>query len=95
MKDEIKEILRNCEKAINEASGYNDTTDKILDCITNLQEKYDKCKKQKIKVENACSNYKYVIDKAIEYMEQCRDTKTKRIDSRLKRVLNILQGSDK
>lgn len=38
MKDEIKEILRNCEKALNEASGYNDTTNKILDCITNLQE---------------------------------------------------------
>lgn len=38
MKDEIKEILKNCEKTINEASGYNNTTDKILDYITNLQQ---------------------------------------------------------
>ena len=38
MNNEIKEILRNCEKAINEASGHNDTTDKLLDYITNLQQ---------------------------------------------------------
>ena len=42
MNDEIKEILRNCEKAINEASGYNNTTDKILDYITNLQQEINK-----------------------------------------------------
>ena len=59
MNNEIKEILTNCEKAINEASGYNDTTDKILDYITNLQQenerlkvKYDNNKSHKI-------NYKY------------------------------------
>lgn len=43
--DEIKEILTNCEKAINEASGYNDTTDKILDYITNLQQENEYLKK--------------------------------------------------
>ena len=41
---EIKEILRNCEKAINEASGYNDTTDKLLDYITNLQQELEEYK---------------------------------------------------
>jgi hypothetical protein len=42
-----------------------------------------------------CDNnpdYKSRIDKAIEYIEQWRDTKTKRIDSRLKRTLEILKG---
>jgi oligoribonuclease NrnB/cAMP/cGMP phosphodiesterase (DHH superfamily) len=34
------------------------------------------------------------IDKAIEYIEQWRDTKTKRIDSRLKRTLEILKGEE-
>lgn len=42
MDDEIKEILRNCEKVINEASGYNDTTDKIIDCIINLKKENEK-----------------------------------------------------
>lgn len=38
MNDEIREILENCEKAINEASGYNNTTNKIIDYITNLEQ---------------------------------------------------------
>ena len=42
MNNEIKEILENCEKAINEASGYNNTTNKIIDYITNLQKKIHK-----------------------------------------------------
>ncbi len=43
------------------------------------------------------TNCKYLqqrIDKAIEYMEQWRDTKTKRMDSRLKRTLEILKGEE-
>ena len=42
MNKEIIKILRNCEKALNEASGYNDTTSRIINCITNLEQKNER-----------------------------------------------------
>lgn len=56
MNDEIKEILRNCEKIINEASGYNDTTDKIIDYITNLQEENERLKNGYCELKVKCNN---------------------------------------
>ena len=109
MNNEIKEILNNIGNKENYSnfidSQYGgkdyyyllekEESKKLLDYITNLQEENKRLNNQYDLMENSLDEKQEIIDKAIEYMEQCRDTKTKRIDSRLKRVLNILEGSDK
>lgn len=92
MSNEIKEILTNCEKAINEASGYNDTTDKILDYITNLQQLEQEHKKingelreENSKLEIALQNIQEDYDRRIEENERLKNepltNKLGRIDS--------------
>lgn len=54
--ENIKKILRNCEKAINEASGYNNTTNKILDYIINLQKTNKNHSKKLIELGNKITN---------------------------------------
>ena len=85
----------------------------ILDYINDLQEenkelkiKYNKCKKQKIKVDNACSNYKHNKDKAIEYINEhikyeCDDSfngmqfySYHLYDFKKEKLLNILKGDN-
>lgn len=77
MSNEIKEILTNCEKAINEASGYNDTTDKILDYIINLQQELEELKEVNENLLRYVSelilyidDYKSRCEKAIEYNKE-------------------------
>ncbi len=62
----------------------------------------ERLKQMKIHTEKYASEMedKYILeknknDKAIEYIEQQRDTKTHRVDTRLERVSKILQGNDK
>lgn len=69
MNDEIKEILTNCEKAINEASGYNDTTDKILDYITNLQQKTEQYENP----DDMTLFYMWLDEKAKDKMKQLQE----------------------
>lgn len=59
-----------------------------------LHDRYERCKKQKIKVENACSNYKYKIDKAIEYNQKIYDTSIENERLMAKINLDILKGEN-
>lgn len=53
------------EQVINEKYFYL-SNNNLQEENKKLKDKYERCKKQKIKVENACSNYKYKLDKAID-----------------------------
>ena len=108
MNDEnIKEILRNCEKAINEASGYNDTTDKLLDYITNLQQENQELNDSVTwwnnrfnAVQRDYEDYKSRIDEAVEYIQNHQlvfELSSKKVISQwfdmfYKDTLNILNG---
>lgn len=65
--------------------------DEALKELIIAQDRYERCKKQKIKVENACSNYKYRINKAIEKYKNCKeeDYCTLALD-----MYDILKGED-
>ena len=105
MTNAIKTKIRNSEKAINEASGYNDTTNKILDCITNLQEELKAkdiiigWKNERIdKLTNKLIKRTDRIAKATEYMKHYIKVENAPINNRIKieflYVMGILKGEN-
>lgn len=103
----LYDYITNLQEQLHQASlDIQELTEKDIDCpswcdkLTNLQQenkrlkdRYERCKKQKIKVENACSNYKYKIDKAIEYIKG-NEKEYGSLEDNEKIILDILRGKD-
>ena len=90
MNNEIKEILRNCEKAINEASSYNDTTDKLLDYITNLQQENERLK---LEYKSQKDINQKLLSMDIKHNRELKDYKSRceKADNQLKIIMQILK----
>ena len=109
MKDEIKEIIESSRKIIksNRENGFDriiilgDDIDKLLDCITNLQEENEKVHKDFDELSERYFFTKSRNEKAIEYIKEHirKDDEypayMEMLVEEKDELLNILQGGDK